>query len=160
MSDFAKSWNLSRGRFVEAVSGLNQEQLNWRLHPGTLTIGEMVLHVVGVETWFISQIVGRTIEGEEARLVKAAVDGVVNDLPFPYSPDEITPEAIAKAFAHSKALVEPHMDNPSAEFLAKELKSALGPMITGEGALARMAFHPGYHHGQAYLMITAPGFPA
>jgi hypothetical protein len=51
------------------------------------------------------------------------------------------------------------MESPSPEFLQREIKSALGPMITGHGALARLAFHPGYHHGQAYLMLTSPDFP-
>ena len=46
MTDFAKAWQLSRHRFAESVSDLNQEQLNFRLHPDVLTAGEMVLPIV------------------------------------------------------------------------------------------------------------------
>jgi hypothetical protein len=159
MSDFAASWALSRQRLVDEVSGLSDEQLNWRLHPGVLTIAEMAMHVAGVEVSFISQLQGLDLDGPATRLKSAATEGVVNDLPFPYSPQELTSKGVLEALAYSRGLVEPVITAPSAELRAKEIKSALGPIITGEGALARLGFHSAYHQGQAYLIKTAPGFP-
>jgi hypothetical protein len=98
MTDFAISWNLCRGRFVDSVSGLTNEQLNYRLHSETLTIGEMALHVAGTELWFVSQLTKRENDAYEAKLIKAATDSVVNDLPFPYSREEVNEVAIIEAF--------------------------------------------------------------
>jgi hypothetical protein len=159
MTDFNASYVLSRGRFLECIAPFSSKQLNFRLHPGSLTIGEMALHLAGAELWFISQITGRELSAEETKLTKCATEGVVNDNPFPYIASEITPEKLNWALTLSGSAVQPHIENPSQEFLDSELVSALGPVIKGHGALARMAFHAAYHHGQAYLMQTAPGFP-
>ena len=160
MTDFAISWNLCRGRFVDSVSGLTNEQLNYRLHPETLTIGEMALHVAGTELWFVSQLTKRENDAYESKLIKAATDSVVNDLPFPYSREEVNEVAIIEAFDYVAKIVQPHIENPSDEFLTTEIQSVLGPIITGQGALARFAFHPGYHQGQVHIIKTAPGYPA
>ena len=48
---------------------------------------------------------------------------------------------------------------PTPEQLETKIQSALGPIIDGRGALARLAFHPAYHHGQTYQLKSAPGFP-
>lgn len=159
MTDFAKSWNLSRQRFAESVTDLNHDQLNYRIHDDVLTAGEMLLHVIGVEIWFIAQLTGKELNQAEVKLTKAAVDGVVNNNPFPYEPAEISPSMIAWALTRGEHHVREHIENPSPEFLAKEIKSALGPIITGEGALARFSFHPAYHQGQVHLIRTSPGFP-
>ena len=159
MSDFAKSWKLSRQRFIDSVSDLNHDQLNFRLHKDVLTPGEMALHVVGVEIWFIAQLTDLELNQAELRLTKAAVDGVVNDNPFPYESDEISPAIITWAFNRGGLHVADHIENPTEDFLTKEIKSALGPIITGEGALARFAFHPAYHQGQVHLIRTSPNFP-
>lgn len=159
MTDFLDSYNLCRKRFAESVLGLKQAQLNWRLHDQVLTIGESAIHVAGVEMWFIHQLTGEAFAGYE-RVMQSATAGVVNDEVFPFTPEEITPEFVAEVLENAEAAVRPHLENPSAEFLAKEIKSALGPIINGRGALARLAFHPGYHHGQVYMIITAPGYPA
>ena len=159
MSQFEQSWRLSRGRFVQCLEGMTQPQLNYRLYPGSLTIGEMAIHVAGVEASFMRQLLGLEVNQEQMQVVHAATDGVVNDQPFPFLADEITPIRVAAALEWTRELVEPHVSNPSPEFLVKELVSALGPVITGEGALARFAFHPAYHHGQAYQIQQSPGFP-
>ncbi len=160
MSDFEATWRLVRGRFVESVSGLTQEQLNWRIHPDSLTIGEMAVHVAGVEVSFVSQLTGQDLDAEGARIKAAATDGAVNDKPFPYTPEEITPELVERALERGRAAAEPIVCNPTEELRAKQIVSALGPVIDGTGALCRLSFHPGYHQGQAYLIRTAPGFPA
>jgi hypothetical protein len=159
MSDFAASWALSRQRFLDAISDLNLKQLNWRLHPGTLTLGEAALHVAGVEVSFASQLLGLELSEDEARIKAAATDGVVNDKPFPYAPSQITPSAIQEALAKSKEILEPLITAPSDELRSKQIVSALGPVIDGNGAFARLGFHAGYHQGQAHLIRTAPGFP-
>lgn len=159
MSDFAKSWALSRQRFLDSFSGMSREQINWRMHSGTLTVAEMALHVAGVEVSFASQLTGAELSPEMARLKSAATEGVVNENPFPYSPEECTPEFLQGQMEAAKAMVQPLIEAASPEVRQKSLKSALGPMIDGEGAFARLGFHAGYHQGQVHFLATAPGFP-
>jgi hypothetical protein len=159
VSDFAATWRLVRGRFDEAVSGLSQEQLNWRMHPDSLTLGEMAVHVAGVEVSFISQLRDDQLDAEAQRIKAAATDGVINEKPFPFSSAEITPEFVSAALTRGRSMAEPVISNPTDAIRAKQIVSALGPVIDGTGALARLAYHPGYHQGQAHLIRTAPGFP-
>lgn len=159
MSDFSATWLLVRNRLIDAIAGLSAEQLNWRLHPGTLTIGEMAIHCAGVEVSFCSQLLGETPVGLEARLKAAATDGSVNDKPFPFAVEEITPEFVAEALAIALAKTEPLITNPD-PYRGVQIVSALGPTIDGTGAFARLAYHPGYHQGQVHIVKTAPGFPA
>ncbi|MFQ3587350.1 MAG: DinB family protein [Fimbriimonadaceae bacterium] len=160
MHPFAVSWELSRGRLVQEIQGLSHAQLNWRLHPKALSIAQMVVHVAGVELSFASQLTGTPVPSEDEPLRRAATEGSVNDNPFPFSDDRLTPEFVAECLAKGKAAVESLMAEPTPELLGRQIQSALGPMISGEGALARLAFHPAYHQGQAYLIKTAPGFPS
>jgi len=160
MSDFAATWELIRGRFDKDVSGRSIAQLNFRLHPDTLTIGEMALHVAGVELWFISQLEQRDLSGTEIRLARAAREGVITADPFPFAESEIEPALVAEALGLARAAVERHIYQPSPEILAREIQSALGPVIDGRGAFARLAYHPGYHQGQVHMITVAPGFPA
>jgi hypothetical protein len=160
MTDFAKTYALTRLRFDEAITGLNHAQLNYRLHENALTIGEMALHVAGVEVWFMAQLKGTELNEIDLKLAKCATDGSINDLPFPYSADEITPDLVTSALKTGRAVLQTEIENPSEEILSKELKSALGPIITGEGAFVRMCAHPFYHQGQVYVIKSAPGFPA
>ena len=159
MSDFGETWRLVRGRFDDAVKGMSAKQLNWRMHPDALTLGESALHVAGVEVSFISQLLGSELSPEEARLRAAATDGVVNTTPFPFAEEEITPELVQSALATGRGFVEPLIDSLSDEVRSKQIVSALGPVIDGTGAFARLAYHPGYHQGQAHLIKSAPGFP-
>ncbi|MCW5944080.1 MAG: DinB family protein [Fimbriimonadaceae bacterium] len=159
MSDFAASWNLCRGRLVDSLSDLSDRQLNWRLHPQALTIGEMAIHVAGVELFFARQLLDLSLDGFAKRVEQASTDGVVNDKPFPFAPEEITPELVARALAEGKSVAGDLLARNTDEVRAKSLVSALGPVIDGTGAMARLAFHPGYHQGQVWLIRTAPGFP-
>ena len=144
----------------DVLTGLNDAQLNWKIHDKALSIAQMLVHVAGVEVSFTAQLLGLELEGEALTLKGAATEGVVNDLPFPFSPEELTAAKVSELLAYGRSLVEPIITNPSPEILAKEIVSALGPIITGEGAFCRLAFHPAYHHGQAYLILTSPGFPS
>jgi hypothetical protein len=159
MSDYAASWALSRKRFLDEISGLTSEQLNWKLHPDALSIGEMAIHLAGVEVMFGSQLSGASLDERASRIKNAATQGVVDSQPFPYSASEITPDLVAETLEVGRTYWEPLITEASPEIRKKELKSALGPMIDGEGAFARLGFHSGYHQGQAYLIKTAPGFP-
>ncbi|MFY9235152.1 MAG: DinB family protein [Fimbriimonadaceae bacterium] len=159
MTDFEQTWRLTRGRFEDALAGLNQSQLNWRMHPEALTIGEMALHVAGTEVSFISQLLDEEPTGLAGRLKPASTDGVINDKPFPFSPAEITPELVQQGLQAAKSLAEPIISSPTEAIRSKEIVSVLGPVITGEGAFARLSYHPGYHQGQIHLVKTAPGFP-
>ena len=158
-SDFSVSWELSRGRLGQEVQGLSAAQLNYRIYPGSLSIGEMALHVAGVEVWFVCQMKGEPVPDDLLRLTRCATEGVVNDSPFPFSAGEITPEFVAESFERASALVKSVIYEPTAEQRAATVQSALGPVIDGTGALARIAFHSGYHHGQVYQMKCAPDFP-
>lgn len=159
MSDFLTTWQLVRGRFDDAITGLNHEQLTWRMHPESLTLGEMAIHVAGVEVSFISQLQQSSLDGFGERLRQASTDGVVNEGAFPFGPEEMTPETIHQALSYARSMVEPVIADPDA-VRDRQIKSALGPIIDGTGAFARLAYHPGYHQGQAHLIKTAPGFPA
>lgn len=139
---------------------LTADQLQFRLYAGALSIGEMALHVAGVEVWFVSQMNGVPVPEALAAVAKCATEGVVNDNPFPFANESITPEQVKETLATAAALVKEVIYTPTDAQLTVELKSALGPIITGRGALARIAFHSGYHHGQAYQIKCAPGFPA
>lgn len=162
MIAYYNSWKLCRGRFDDAVLGLNDAQLNFRLHPGTLTIGEMALHVAGVEVYFTSQLLDLNLDEELTRLMQCSTEGAVNDHPFPYASEAITADKVAWGLSTGREYAEKLFQAVDADpsLLEKSLVSALGPVITGDGALARWGFHPGYHHGQIYLIITAPGYPA
>ena len=158
--DFSVSWELSRGRFDQEVLCLSDTQLAYRLYPGSLSIGEMALHVAGVEVWFLYQMQGEPVPEALASVAKCATEGVVNDNPFPFENAHITPALVAETLATAAALVKTVIYAPPEAQLSIELKSALGPIITGRGALARIGFHSAYHHGQAYQIKNAPGFPA
>ena len=84
-TDFSVSWELSRGRFDAEVLAMTSEQLNFRLYPDFLTIGEMALHVAGVEIWFISQLNRQQVPEDLVKIAKCATEGVVNGNPFPVS---------------------------------------------------------------------------
>ncbi len=119
----------------------------------------MTVHVAGVELSFASQLLGTELDEEGKRVKSSATEGVVNDNPFPYSDAELTAAKVQEILALSKGLLEPIITSPTPQILTKEIVSALGPVITGEGAFTRLAFHSAYHQGQAYLIRTAPGFP-
>lgn len=126
----------------------------------SLTIGEAALHVAGVEVSFASQLTDAKLDEFGTRLKAAATDGVVNEKEFPFAASEITMDLVNEALGYSEQLVRPVIESPSEQLLAKEIVSALGPIINGEGALTRLAFHAAYHQGQTYLMRCAPDFPS
>lgn len=159
MSDFGDTWRLTRGRFDDAVRGLSPEQLNWRIHPNSLTLGEMALHVAGVEINYVGQLLGTQWQGDDDRLRRASYEGVVDDAPFPYPASEINAELIESALSRARELVESLIDQIDDDVRARQVKTVLGPTVDGTGVFTRIAHHPGYHQGQAHLIKSAPGFP-
>jgi hypothetical protein len=159
MSDFLATWELTRKRFDDAVLDLDQEQLNWRLQPDTLTIGQMAIHVAGVELFMVRQLVDVSFDDTQDRISQASTEGVISDSDFPFGREEITPELVRYALDFGRTVTQPLLANPIEEIRQKTLKSALGPIIDGTGAMARLAYHPGYHQGQVHFVRTAPGFP-
>lgn len=160
MSEFSIAWELSRKRLEDTVFDLNDAQLNWKLHGKALSIAQMSVHVAGVETSFISQLLDLDLDEEGRRLVGTATDGVVNDKPFPFTDAELDAATVRRLMNRAKEITRPVITNPGPDILQKQIVSALGPVITGDGALARLTFHSAYHQGQAYLIRTAPGFPS
>jgi len=159
MSDFSQAWNLSRQRFVDEIKDLSDEQLRWRLFPTAHSIGEMAIHLAGVEVLFGSQLAKTELDEFGTQLRRSATEGVVNDLPFPFDNDSIDGELVNRSLAYARALWGPLIESAAPDIRNIELVSALGPIITGEGAFARLSFHSGYHQGQAYLIKSAPDFP-
>ena len=159
MSDFAITWELTRGRFLKALEGLSQDQLNFRVFPETLTAGECALHVFAVESSYISQIANIRLDEFGQRLAKCAADGVVNNNPFPFSPEEITPDLVHRAAEYSLGIVNEPINNPTEAMFKAEMTSVLGPQIDGKGVLARLAYHPGYHQAQIYIIQQSPDYP-
>lgn len=157
MSDFLTTYRLTRGRFDEIVLGLNAEQLNFRANSDILTPGQMALHVAGVEIWFATQLLGGTLEEDLSKLARCATDGSINDNPFPFEDQQITPDFVAESLKLGRAAAESVF--LASDILHKELVSALGPVITGEGAMVRLCAHPFYHQGQVYMTTTLAGFP-
>lgn len=160
MSDFHSAWALSRGRYLDEIDGLSAAQLNFRLYPGALTIGEAALHVAGIEVRLAAMIDDLALDPFLERVRAAATEGLVDDRPFPFSPEEITPDLVRRALEASRVVWEPIVLDPTPARRAARCFSSQGLAIDGEGAMRRLTFHAGYHQGQAYQIKNAPGFPA
>ncbi|MCH7944691.1 MAG: DUF664 domain-containing protein [Armatimonadetes bacterium] len=160
MNDFHATYGLVRGRLIDAVKDLNDEQLKWRLHPASPSISEMVLHVCGVEMSFACQLLGQDSESEFDKRIRAcARDGIVNDSPFPFSENEQGVALMNRVLERGLEMVGPLIEEASDAVRETQIESALGPMIDGNGAFARIAYHPGYHTGQIWTYRYHPDFP-
>ena len=156
LSDAYATWTLVRGRFDAELALVPDERLHARLFSGAMTPAEMAAHVAGVEVKFSSGVTGKALEGEDARIARAASDGVVNENPFPFAPEEMGRERLGEMLARGRAWAEPVLADPTPEIRAAQAVSVLGPVIDGTGVLARLAYHPAYHQAQLYLVRVAP----
>lgn len=160
MNDFHTTYALVRGRMVDAVKDLNDEQLKWRLHTNSPSISEMVIHVCGVEMSFASQLLGvRPASEFDKRVTACTRDGIVNDSPFPFSEEEQGTELLNRVLDRGLEVAGPLVEEARDAARKKQIESALGPMIDGNGAFARIAYHPGYHTGQIWTYRYHPDFP-
>jgi hypothetical protein len=158
MNGFADTYKISHFRMLQAIEGLSADQLRWRPHPAALSIFEMFMHVAGGEVFFESRLAGRELSAEEKRIESCARDRVINESPFPFSDAEASPEILKSTLEHSHALVKPLMEDPGA-WEDKQIETPLGPSDYAAGIFARIAQHPAYHTGQAWIYRNDPRFP-
>ena len=102
MSDFAATYALTRGRFDAVLEPLTHDQLRLRTPGDTMSIGQMAMHVAGVEYSCYHQLIGMKPSPEEARIALCATEGAVNTNPFPFTDDEITPELVRDALTQGR----------------------------------------------------------
>jgi hypothetical protein len=159
MTDFAAIYKISHGRMLQVIEGLTVEQLRWRPHPNALSIFEMFMHVAGGEVFFAKRLQGLELDADLARVELCARDRVINENPFPFSDDEASPELLVATLEKSKALVQPMMDDPE-PWREKQIETPLGPVDYAQGIFARIAQHPAYHTGQAWVYRFDPRFPS
>jgi hypothetical protein len=159
VTDFAAIYKISHGRMLQVIEGLSAEQLRWRPHPAALSIFEMFMHVAGGEVFFASRLADRQLSDEERRIESCARDRVINESAFPFSDDEASPELLVKTLERSKAMVQPMMDDPE-PWREKQIETPLGPVDYAQGIFARIAQHPAYHTGQAWIYRNDPRFPS
>ncbi len=158
MSDFAAIYKISHGRMLQVIDGLTDEQLGWRPHPDALSIFEMFMHVAGGEVFFEARLTDRELSDYERKIESCARDRVINDNPFPFGPNEVSGTLLNETLAFSKSLVQPMMDDPE-PWREKQIETPLGPVDHAQGIFARIAQHPAYHTGQAWVYRFDPRFP-
>lgn len=159
MTDFAAIYKISHGRMLQAIEGLTDEQLRWRPHPAALSIFEMFMHVAGGEVFFACRLQDLALTDEMKRVESCARDRVINDNPFPFSDSEASQSLLVSTLEKSKALVQPMMDDPE-PWRDRQIETPLGPVDYAQGIFARIAQHPAYHTGQAWVYRFDPRFPS
>lgn len=162
MNGFLLIWEFTRERLEQAWSDLTPEQLHWRMNDEAMTIAEMLLHIASAEHYM-----GHRMRGEDPRataadeqLDRAVTDSFLNDLPYPFSKEEMTKEFIHRTLAKTAAEVRPVIEKLDKEMLERRFISPLGPEIDGLGGLQRICQHSAYHTGQIWQIRLSPGFPA
>lgn len=163
MHPFLQVWEFTRFRLDQALDGLNERQLNWRLYPEAHNIFEIVYHIAGCEHYWSARLSGREPAATqfEALLDQAVHDGFLREgVGGPFrSPEHLTPGALAEALRLTAGRLRPILSDPSPEVLAMPLTSPVGDAVTGEQGLARLVQHAGYHTGQIWLIAMSPHFP-
>lgn len=158
MTDFAAIYKISHGRMLQSIEGLTTEQLVWRPHPDANSIFQMFMHVAGGEMFFAKRLQERELTPHEQRIEACARDRVINDNPFPFPDEEASPELLIETLKASNAMVQPMMDDPE-PWRDKQIETPLGPVDYAQGIFARIAQHPAYHTGQAWVYRFDPRFP-
>jgi hypothetical protein len=158
MTDFASIYKISHGRMLLVIEGLSDEQLRWRPHNEALSIFEMFMHVAGGEVFFASRLQGLSLSVEEKRIESCARDRVINDSLFPFTDAEASGGLLLRTLSRSNAMVQPMMDDPE-PWREKQIETPLGPVDYAQGIFARIAQHPAYHTGQAWVYRFDPRFP-
>jgi hypothetical protein len=158
MNGFADTYKISHARMLQVIEGLSDEQLRWRPHSAALSIFEMFMHVAGGEMFFAARLLGRTLSAEESRIESCARDRVINDRPFPFSDSEGSLGLLMESLQRTHELVQPMMEDPE-PWAEKRIETPLGPEDFAAGIFARIAQHPAYHTGQAWIYRSDPRFP-
>jgi len=160
MHDLLTIWQFTRTRLAQAIAGLNEAQLNWRLFEGAHSIAEYLYHVAGAELYWAHHL-GRWQPADEfeAGVLACATDSFLNEKPFPLPQSVCTLYDVERALNLSRAHLSPILESPTPEQLAKPVRSPIGDPVTGREGLIRVAQHAAYHTGQIWLMRMHPAFP-
>lgn len=143
---------------MQVLDGLSKEQLIWRPHEKALSIYEMFMHVAGGDVFFILRLQDREGSDYEKKLERCARDRVINENPFPFTDSEASQESVVAALDHTFAILRPMMENCD-DWADKRIETPLGPVDGAAGIFARVAQHPAYHTGQAWIYRFDPKFP-
>lgn len=160
MREIADIWRFTRTRLAQAIEGLSDAQLNWRMFEGAHSIAEYLYHVAGAELYWAHHLGGWQPANEfEAGVLACCTDSFLNEKPFPLSPSLCNARDVARALGFAYEQLAPIIESPTPEQLAKPLRSPIGDAITGWEGLIRVAQHAAYHTGQIWLMRMHPAFP-
>lgn len=163
MHPFGQTWRFTRFRLNEALVGLRDEQMEWRIYAGAHSIFEIAYHIAGAEHYWSARLSAKDPSATplEAKLDRAVHDGFLRDgLPPFGTPAELSRDALMKALEFTASRLAPVIEDPTPEQLGMPLISPVGDRVTGEAGLARLCQHAGYHTGQVWLIRMAPKFPA
>ncbi|MEA2553644.1 MAG: hypothetical protein QOJ65_1820 [Fimbriimonadaceae bacterium] len=154
-------WQFTRERLKPSHEDLSQEQLQWRPHPGTHSLGEILYHIAGAEHYWASRFSGRDPRASEweDKLDRAVTDGFLKEAPAPFGPDEMTPELITRALEFTASEIAPILESPTSEQLEMPIISPIGDHINGYQGMLRLVQHASYHTGQIWIIRTQPAFP-
>ncbi|MCX7924513.1 MAG: DinB family protein [Fimbriimonadales bacterium] len=160
MQQIADIWKFTRARLAQAIEGLSDAQLNWRMFEGAHSIAEYLYHVAGAELYWSHHLGDWQPANEfEADVLACCTDSFLNEKPFPLSQSLCNARDVARALGFSYETLAPIIESPTPEQLAKPLRSPIGDAITGREGLIRVAQHAAYHTGQIWLMRMHPEFP-
>lgn len=163
MSDFAVVWRFARSQLDNALDGLSDAQMLWRLYPEAHNIGEIVYHIAGYEHYWTARLTGADPAATEyeALLDLAVLNGFLREgVGGPFrDPKYLSASAGLEALEFTRARLEPLISRPGKEHLERQIQSPLGDTISGREGLARLAQHAAYHTGQIWQIAQSPAFP-
>ncbi|MGQ9656691.1 MAG: DinB family protein [Fimbriimonadales bacterium] len=160
MSEIAAVWHFTRRRLAQAIEGLTDAQLNWRMFDGAHSIAEYLYHVAGVELYWAHHLGGwQPADAFQAGALQCTCDSFLNEQPFPLAQAHCTAADVARALQLAHEQFAPLIESPTSEQLAKPVRSPIGDPIDGREGLIRAAQHAAYHTGQIWLMRMHPQFP-
>jgi uncharacterized damage-inducible protein DinB len=90
MSEIATVWQFTRRRLAQAIEGLSDAQLNWRLFDGAHSIAEYLYHVAGVELYWAHHLGGwQPADDFEAGVLQCTLRFVSEREAVPATPDAL-----------------------------------------------------------------------
>ncbi len=161
MSDLFEVWRFTRERLSQALHGLKEEQLNWRMYPGCHTIAELVFHIAGAEHYWATRLGMKNPAGNEyeAKLDRSVQDGFLRDGSIPMGPGPHPASDVQKALDYAQAEIEPILRDTTDLQKTMVLTSPIGDEVKGNQGLIRLVQHAGYHTGQIWMVRSHPDFP-
>ncbi|NGQ96678.1 DinB family protein [Brevibacillus sp. SYP-B805] len=133
----------ARARYLDVLKGLEEDQLTWRLAPGSNSIGFLIQHNAEVEYRFCAMFFGRPLpEGMSLPTIGSDVrdTGSYTDLADLFAFQEA---AHAYLLETLQALPEEKWHVP--------VDAPIGRLTPTE-AVGRLIYHTGYHGGQIGLI--------